>query len=501
MLIRQIRWCLAAIGPMLLAAGATAQPSPSPGLATLSANHADAGVAHFYRSRDNRHLWIGDGQPLPEARRLVAILDRAAAQGLPVEKSTLTDLTEAIARVRPGRAADNARAELMLSDAWVSFVQALSMSDKSGTTYIDATLAPRRRFASEILSDVAAAPSLGAYLDAVSKLNPIYDGLVHHLDNWRARWNGAPPIAIPAGPSLTTGDRGERVQLLRMRLGLLPGTVFDSQTAAALIAFKKDQKLPVGPVADPATVARLNATAIEVERRLQSNLERARALPVARSGRYVVVDAASARLWLMDKGTVVGSMKVVVGKAAEPTPMAAGLIRSVVLNPYWNLPPDLVQDRFAESALVGGATYIKDRGYQVLSGWDDKATVLDPRTVDWKAVQAGSETIRMRQLPGPGNAMGAMKFMFPNEFGVYLHDTPDRSLFNETTRAFSSGCVRVEDADRLAAWLFGSAPPKPGGQPEETVPLPQPIPVYLTYITADWSEKGLAFLPDIYGRD
>ena len=233
---------------------------------------------------------------------------------------------------------------------------------------------------------------------------------------------------------------------------------------------------------------------------LRLNLERARSLPGG-PGRQIVVNIAQQRLFMMHNGQVVDSMRVVVGKPVQPTPMMAALIRFTSLNPYWNVPPDLAAERIAPFVLKEGVRYLRARGYQVLSDWSDKAKPVDPATIDWRAVADGRTEIRVRQLPGRSNSMGDMKFMFPNAQGIYLHDTPSTELFNEASRMFSGGCVRLEAAPRLATWLYGKPLRAKGAKPEQAVPLPQPVPVFLTYLTAVPSGSEVAFYQDIYGRD
>jgi murein L,D-transpeptidase YcbB/YkuD len=234
---------------------------------------------------------------------------------------------------------------------------------------------------------------------------------------------------------------------------------------------------------------------------VRANLERARAIP-ARQGRYVIVDIASARLWMIDGSKVEGPMRVIVGKPAMKTPDMAGLIRFVVLNPYWNMPPDLARER-AKRVLREGAGWIGRERFQILSDWGDNPHVLKPGQVNWRAVAAGKTHLRMRQLPGGANVMGKIKFMMPNDLGIYLHDFPDKSLFGREDRSLSSGCIRVEDAPRLARWMFGGKAPGPSGpRPEQRVDLPEPVPVYISYFTAlPDPARGIAFQPDIYGRD
>lgn len=238
-------------------------------------------------------------------------------------------------------------------------------------------------------------------------------------------------------------------------------------------------------------------------RRLAANLERVRALPAAATGRYVLVDAAGARLWMMENGRAVDSMKVVVGKADNQTPMMAGFIRFATLNPYWNVPDDLVAQRVARNVMDKGFGYLKTGNYEILSGWEADAIPLDPSLVDWEAVASGQQLLRVRQRPGGENFMGRVKFEFPNPMGIYLHDTPAKDLMLKDERQFSSGCVRLEDAGRLGRWLMGKPLPKKVVGPEKRLPLPQPVPIYITYLTAlpDATGTTVAFQPDPYSRD
>lgn len=235
-------------------------------------------------------------------------------------------------------------------------------------------------------------------------------------------------------------------------------------------------------------------------RQILANLSRLRALPANPASRYVLIDAAGARLWMYENGRPVDSMKVVVGKPDQQTPMMAGFLRYAIVNPYWNVPVDLVRDRIAHNVLDKGLGYLANGGYQVLSDWTDRATVVDPRRVDWRKVASGDRELRVRQLPGGDNFMGKAKFMFPNAQGIYLHDTPDKGLMAKDARQFSSGCVRLEDASRFGRWLLKRPLPR-SSSPEQHVALTELVPVYITYLTV-LPEKGrLAFRDDVYGRD
>jgi len=235
-------------------------------------------------------------------------------------------------------------------------------------------------------------------------------------------------------------------------------------------------------------------------RALLANMARVRAIPGNPGKRYVLVDAAGARLWMYEDGKPVDSMKVVVGKAAHETPIMAGFIRYAIVNPYWNVPTFLVKERTAPAVLRQGMSYIKSSGFEVLSGWGPDATVVDPKTVDWKAAAAGTLELRVRQLPRGSNSMGKVKFEFPNQEGIYLHDTPEKELLQREVRQLSNGCIRLEDADRLGRWLFQQPLPA-GDTPEQRLDLPAPVPIYVTYLTAMPGPAEVVFLPDPYKRD
>ncbi|HWT13372.1 MAG TPA: L,D-transpeptidase family protein [Allosphingosinicella sp.] len=331
--------------------------------------------------------------------------------------------------------------------------------------------------------------------------NPIYRDLRDGLDAYRARWGSLPQIEIPTGPALRQGASGERVRALRHRLGLADGAAFDAELARALGEYQAAHGLPEDGVAGARTVASLNDGAGHYERLIQVNMERARALPSDLGRRYVLVDTAAARLFMYEDGRIVDSMRVIVGKPDAQTPMMASQIRYAVLNPYWNVPPELVRSRIAPNVLSRGLSYLEERGYEVLSGWTGDAAPVDPATIDWAALAAGRQELRVRQRPGAGNMMGDIKFRMPNDLGIYLHDTPDRALFEESNRQLSSGCVRLEDPQRLSRWLFGRQIAASSPDPEQRVDLPRPVPIYITYFTAAPSAEGIAFRSDVYGRD
>jgi murein L,D-transpeptidase YcbB/YkuD len=181
--------------------------------------------------------------------------------------------------------------------------------------------------------------------------------------------------------------------------------------------------------------------------------------------------------------------------------MMNAFIRYVALNPYWNAPEDIAARKLAPNVLKRGRAYLNEKGYEILSSWDNPK-VIDPMSVNWNAVVAGREKVIMRQKPGPANSMGKMKFMFPNRQGIWLHDTPEKEKIEDAARLESNGCVRLEDAARFARWLFDGRPPRTqGARPEQKVDLPTPMPIYITYLTAVPSGTSIVYFDDFYGKD
>jgi murein L,D-transpeptidase YcbB/YkuD len=457
----------------------------------------------FYAARGHRPIWISRGSVRPEADKMIALVADAEADGLDPDDYKLRALRKAVeaARSKPGDAEALARAELLLSRALVDYVRDVRRPRSVGIIYLDRDVTPAVPTVDAVLGAAARAPSLGSWLDGEQWTNEPYAELREAFLAYKARWGELPQARISTGPALGPGASGERVSKLRKRLGLVPEGTFDGAVAARLREFKAVHGLPAGPLADPETIAALNKGASYYEKLIRLNLDRARALPANLGRRFIMVDTLGARLDAYENGRVRETMKVIVGKPAEPTPMLAGLVRYAVVNPYWNVPPDLVRVRVAPKVLANGVSYFRSMRYEALSGWGEDAAVMKPEHINWTRVASGGEELRVRQLPGKDNMMGRVKFMFPNEMGVYLHDTPDRELFADADRLFSSGCIRLENARRLGTWLFGKPLAARTSAPEQHVNLAEPVPIYVTYFTAVPAKDGVRFRKDIYGRD
>jgi murein L,D-transpeptidase YcbB/YkuD len=469
---------------LLLALGACARvPAAAPPavrheVAPVPASQ-DAEIAQFYAARGQRALWT-DGEA---GERLLAALARAGSDGLDPERYRVGEIAAAL---RAGDPASLARADLMLSEAFVAYSRDLRIQPAAARPiFAEQGLAPEPPAPKALLEAAAAAPDRRAHADNVRRLNAVYDSLRDGLEDYRRRWSRLPQFALPERPSEPE---------LRRRLGAEGG-----DPAAALRRFQRVHGLAETGAADPATIAALNLGAAHYERLIRLNMERARVLPA--NGRFVLVDTAAARLWMFEGRRPAGTMRAIVGKPGMETPALAARLRYAVLNPYWNVPVDLARQR-AQRVLREGTGLLARERLQILSQFSAADRVLSPASVDWRRVAAGREPLRLRQLPSGANVMGSVKFMMPNDLDIYLHDFPDKSLFAAADRRISSGCVRLQDAPALARWLFGGPAPRPDGPaPEQRRDLPEPVPVYILHLTAVPDNGEIAFQPDSYGRD
>lgn len=331
--------------------------------------------------------------------------------------------------------------------------------------------------------------------------NPIFEQLGRGLELYQATWGSLPDIRVPTGPVLKAGAKGKRVDTLRRRLGLAPGGGYDAALTRRVAEYQHVHGLEVDGIAGRATIASLNKGAEHYARRIAINVERAWRLPRTNTfERYVIVDSGIAEAYLYEDDKFVEGMRVIVGSPKTKTPMLAVIMRNARANPYWNVPPDMIASLTAKRVLAQGTDYLKNFHYEVLSDWSPTAQVVDPQRIDWKLVAAGKSGVRVRQLPGPWNSMGEMKFEMPNDYGIYLHDTPVKELFERDDRWLSNGCVRLEDYRRFASWVFGDVP-RTNSSAEQVIPLPRPVPIYMTYFTVSPAAGGVIFRDDPYGFD
>ena len=327
----------------------------------------------------------------------------------------------------------------------------------------------------------------------------------HDLSNFEWR---ATRVAKP----LRYGDKSPCIDEIRFRLFLLgdmqeynPSESFDDALLQAVKNFQRRHGLPESGVIDQKTLAELNVSPRDRLRQIYLNLEKHRWLPEDFK-RAVVVNVPSFELFLIEGGSVKLYSRVIVGrnyvKDFRPTPMLYSRIESITVNPRWYVPVS-ISTKDILPKVKKNPEYLKRKGFRVFLGEEE----IDPLQVDWSQYNERNFPFRLVQEPGRRNALGVIKFNFPNPFAVYLHDTPERHLFNHTKRAYSSGCIRVEKARQLAISLLGEGWNDKrlenlikSGQ-TQTLRVNPPVPIYILYFTAFERNGVLHFREDLYGYD
>ncbi len=448
-------------------------------------------IRTFYAARDFAPVWVTDQGLTARAEAALARLARADEDGLDLAAFALPK--GPLADMSPERLAD---AETMISAAVVAYAMQASGS-RLVPTRISPLITARPSVADPglALAAVAAAAAPGETLEGFNPQQKGYRDLRDQLS--RAEAPPAAPAAaprIPSGPSLGLGMVDPRVPLVRARLGLeangAGGDVYDLRTATAVAAFQRANGLPANGALTPATVDALSGGAPPAPARrdamILANMEMWRWEPRAMGDERIEINIPDFSLRVMNGDDLVHQARVIVGKPDTPTPVFSNEMRYILVNPVWRVPDSIIRKEMAPK-LAQDPTYLTRRGFEVS--------------------QVGDRLV-VRQPPGEANALGRILFMFPNEHSVYLHDTPARALFAASRRAFSHGCVRVEQPMRLAELVMGGA--SAGwttgrlqslfGATERTVFLPHTIPIHLEYFTEFVDGSGaLQDREDIYG--
>jgi len=468
------------------------------------------GVHSFYEARDFEPLWIRDGRPSAEMTALRRRLDGAAEEGLDPALYASPGPPSGT-----GNADAFAAADVGFSLALVRYVTHLA-TGRVGPAEISRiiTLEPERPAPDQILARLSRNAAVALAVTSFEPPHAQYKALKAKLAELRASVAEVAQVTVPEGRLLRPGKADARVPILRARLSVATADIaepdlYDDTLVEAVKAFQAESGLKADGILGPRTLFALNGpNRVDDIAAIIANMERWRWMPRDLGDFHVFVNVPEFMVRVFDNGAMAHETRVIVGTPKNATPTFSHVIDHLVVNPFWNVPTSILRNEMLPEIRQNPYGYFSRRGYQVLAKVGGKMRVVDPGSIDWWWVDPRS--VRIRQVPGDANALGRIKFMFPNQHSVYLHDTPTKKLFERDQRAFSHGCVRVDDplafADailKVAApdWNSGRLEALYGG-PERRINLDNPIPVHLSYFTRMVDGAGeLRRFEDIYGYD
>lgn len=476
-----------------------------------------ARLRQFYRSRQFQPLWFDGEQPSEKAKLWRDTLLRAGEEGLdPGEYHSAA--IRYLWRAR--RDVSKARLELLLTDAFIRY----AIEARAGYQYprlVDNEwyITPPKVKPLDMLKEVMRATDFQHALDVIPPQHGGYQrlksALIHYqtLLHEKGEWT-----LVPKGRFLKLGSWDYQVSLVRERLQHegypieeLPVDeyLYDRGLEKAVKLFQRHTGEKPDGIVGPNTRFALNQPIEERIEQIVQNMERWRWLPHDMGERYVMVNMAGYRLYVVEQNEVVMDMPVIIGKPYKATPAFTKKVQYLEFNPTWKVPPSIAKDDFLPK-LQKDSNFLKANNLKVYESWKADATELNPDEIDWDSIERDDLNFKFEQVAGEENSLGRVKFMFPNSFRVYLHDTPSRNLFAQNVRTFSSGCIRVSRPVSLASYLLG----KNNGWSNsdirklinrgetQRINLKKDVPIYLLYWTA-WVDEGnlVQFRRDIYKRN
>lgn len=473
----------------------------------------DAILAH-YRATGFKPIWFQGTAVQPRALSVLKLLSEADAEGLDAASYLPPELSSFEAPLSVSDPTAAARLDIGLTAMAVKYARHASggqFDPRRLSAYND--VVPPWTPASQALKVLAWSPFPAEYLTSLHPTSSAYQAFKAALAESRKKDGVAPSDPIPDGPIIRVGRSDDRLPEIRSRLeekvfapeqDYIPDDPFvlDSELSGRLKAFQAAVGAKVSGVVGPQTIAALNGEmAVNRTATLLDNMERLRWLPRNLGSRHVFVNQAAFSVRVMENGHEAWRSKVIVGKPNTQTAVFNDEMETIVFNPSWGVPQSIIANEYLPK-LRRDPGYLDRIGFKVVN---QKGKVVSSRSVNWRAY-GKKIPFGVHQPPGEDNALGELKFLFPNSHDIYMHDTPNRNLFDHDMRAFSHGCVRVQNPRAFAAVLLGWDSAKVDEYTEthgtEHVRLPSKIPVYLTYFTAWPGDDGqIEYFADFYGRD
>lgn len=467
-------------------------------------------IRDWYQARDYQPLWLVDGKVDSRVEKVIYKLLTAYEDGLISDDYKATKL---FALAGTSDVEQQADLEVSLSAAVVLYSQHLFTGRVSPSAINrELVIYPSKISAGKILQRLSDTDSAIAVLDSLAPETPRYDRLRKYLLRLRVLEARGGYTAVPKGDVLKPDQTDPRLEALRQRLrqsrdlrnGAHVGDVYDGELVEAVKNYQRRNGLAIDGVVGPGTLKQLNVSIKNRIEQVELNLERRRWMQNDYGTRYVFVNLADQVLKLVDDGKTIYAEIVQVGLPFHRTPVFSDELKYLEFNPYWNVPYSIATKEYLPRLKRNPFT-LQSVNIKVLRG----GSVVSPASVPWSSYSRSNFPVRLRQEPGPKNALGRVKFMFPNKYNIYIHDTPAKSKFSRASRYFSHGCIRLHDPFKFARTLLkaqgvSSAKIKSirkSGK-RTVVQLKRKVPVHIAYLTAWVNKDGSAhFRRDIYGRD
>ncbi len=480
----------------------------------------------FYQNRDYMLAWIDQYGPTINAENLIKFIKKAGDEGLRPSDYHLYSINLLLEKTRQDHKAnrpfileDLVDLDLLLTDAFLLYCSHL-LAGRVNAETLHTEWIPYNHLADHA-AILAIALTEGKILSTLASLRPPHEGYkrmkkalkrLHKIER-----NGGWP-RVDARAVLKKGDKNQHVDSLRRRL-VVSGDLdvpivsdnnyFDVHLEKGVRKFQARHGIKVDGRVGRDTLTALNFSTAERLRQIEINMERWRWIPHDMGARYLLVNIADFKLQVVEDLQNIMEMRVVVGKLQRKTPVFSEEMEYLVLNPFWYIPPIIVEEDLLPILKQDPSQFPKNN-IKIYDGGSNYQQEIDPIKIDWSNITPENIPYMFRQDPGKSNALGRVKFMFPNKFFIYLHDTPSRNLFSETSRDFSSGCIRVEKPIELAAYLLRDDPvwtkekivEAIEGNERRVLRMRDKVQVHILYWTA-WVDDNdvIHFRKDVYERD
>ena len=460
------------------------------------------------------YLWVDKQQLTDQATHALEFIADAASHGLN-PNDYHHDLLQ---QLEPELNESDAHLfDLILSDGLLKLIRDMSVGRLDPGVVDPKWSIPRASFnATAFLQHALSTNNFKASLSSLIPVSQQYLQLKAAAERYQHHIKLGGWQKIPATPTLRIGDEHINISAIRDRLSFDDASInrtrpskrnyYDKELEQVIKQFQRRHSLDADGIIGPATLRAMNVSAIERLQQININLERLRWLPNDLGDRYIMVNLANYRLTAIEDDQVKLNMRVIVGKTKRSTPSFSSQMTHIVLNPKWYVPNKLARkDLLPRQQASSG--YFERYNFRVFNYEDGIKTEINPNSVDWKALSEHDFPYSLVQDPGKKNALGQLKFILPNPWKIYLHDTPSKSLFNKNQRNFSSGCIRVEDPLALAGFSLGRNNMQHplldiiSSNENYSAKLEQPLSVYAIYATVWLNENEVMFSPDSYQRD